>query len=171
MKKRGTVGPRRVWFVTFEKSFSLWKRLIRGCQLTRTWWRMDSRWFLAGVILIRTASSKLHNSLPLFRWCFRPKTYPIRRRDRSRIHFSLDIIKGDPHISWISFFIMKLVILSTRDIDIELVVMNIAMGRETIHNGATIQDILNESAELQDWFQTLHRKLRCSVIAVNKQHA
>ena len=66
---------------------------------------------------------------------------------------------------------MKLVILSTRDIDIELVVMNIAMGYETIHNGATIQHIFNEAAELQDWFQTLHRELRCSVIAVNKQHA
>ena len=45
------------------------------------------------------------------------------------------------------------------------------MGHETMHNGATIQDILNESAELQHWFQTLHRELRCSVIAVNKQHA
>ena len=66
---------------------------------------------------------------------------------------------------------MKLVILSTRDIDIELVVMNIAMGYETMHNGATIQGILNKSAELQHWFQTLHRELRCSVIAVNKQHA
>ena len=68
-------------------------------------------------------------------------------------------------------FIMKLVILSTRDKDIELIVMNIAMGRETMHNDTTIQDILNESAELQDWLQTLHRELRGSVIAVNKQHA
>ena len=66
---------------------------------------------------------------------------------------------------------MKLVILSTRDIDIELVVMNIAMGYETMHNGATIQHVLNESAELQGWFQTLHREFRGSVIAVNKQHA
>ena len=66
---------------------------------------------------------------------------------------------------------MKLVILSTRYIDIELVVMNIAMGYETIHNGATIQDILNESAELQHWFQTLHRELIGSIITINKQHA
>ena len=35
-------------------------------------------------------------------------------------------------------FIMKLVILSTRDIDIELIVMNIAMGYKAMHNGATI---------------------------------
>ena len=49
--------------------------------------------------------------------------------------------------------------------------MNIAMGYETMHNGATIQHILNEAAELQDWFQTLHRELRGSIIAVNKQHA
>ena len=48
--------------------------------------------------------------------------------------------------------IMKLVILSTRNIDIELIVMNIAMGRETIQNGTTIQHIFNESAELQGWF-------------------
>ena len=45
------------------------------------------------------------------------------------------------------------------------------MSRETMHNGATIQRILNESTELQRWFHTLHRELRCSVIAVNKQHA
>ena len=68
-------------------------------------------------------------------------------------------------------FIMKLVILLTRDINVELVVMNIAMGYETMHNGAPIQHIFNETAELQDWFQTLRRKLRCSVITVNKQHA
>ena len=66
---------------------------------------------------------------------------------------------------------MKLVILSTRDIDIELVVMDIAMGRETMHNDTTIQHVLNKSAELQHWFQTLHREFRDSVIAVNKQHA
>ena len=68
-------------------------------------------------------------------------------------------------------FIMKLVILSTRNIDIELIVMNIAMGRETMHNDTTIQHIFNEAAELQHWFQTLHRELCGSVIAVNKQHA
>ena len=68
-------------------------------------------------------------------------------------------------------FIMKLVIQSARDIDVELVVMNIAMGHETMHNGATIQHILYEATELQDWFQTLRRELCGSVIAVNKQHA
>ena len=97
---------------------------------------------------------------------------PIRYDGASEAnHFPYRHNKRRPtHIANL-LFIMKLVILSTRDINIELIVMNIAMGYETMHNGATIQDTLNETAELQDWFQTLHREFRCSVIAVNKQHA
>ena len=144
---------------------------MRDWRLTRTRRGMDSRWFLAGVILNRTASSKLHNSLPLFRWRFQPKTYPMGDGATEANHFHSGYNKRRPTDIVNLLFIMKLVILSTRDKDIELVVMNIAMGYETMHNGATIQHILNESTKLQGWFHTLHREFRCSVISVNKQHA
>ena len=132
---------------------------------------IDSNHFSSGFIPNSSASSKLHNSLPLFRWRFQPKTYPMGDGATEANHFHSGYNKRRPTDIVNLLFIMKLIILSTRDIDIELVVMNIAMGYETMHNGATIQDILNELAELQDWFQTLHREFCGSVIAVNQQHA
>ena len=122
---------------------------MRDWQLTRTRRRMALRWFFAGDILNeppRRSSTTVYHFFAgvfnLYDGAARPKPNPFLSGHNKR---------RPTHIVNL-LFIMKLVILSTRDIDVELVVMNIAMGYETMHNGATIQHILNEAAELQDWF-------------------
>ena len=144
---------------------------MRDWRLTRTRRRMALRWFFAGDILNEPPRRSSTTVYHFFAGDFNQKTYPIGTARPKPNHFHYRHNKRRPTHIVNLLFIMKLVILSTRDKDIELIIMNIAMGRETMHNGATIQHIFDESTELQDWFQTLHRELCGSVIAVNKQHA